>query len=147
MNLQDHRSTYMPLYIVVATEREYGIESGWRDGVERNLESICPGDLCESCLKLQEEDAELPEDCDDCDSDCFVGYRDKHDVPQMEYGVFFTAEACDEYIKRRSYSMPKNAHSYAISAYWCTETKQVLQYLSTLGSEDGKPHENYIHTL
>lgn len=141
MNHQNNRSTSYPLFIVVADEKRYG-DPSWCDNKERP-EEIEIDDLCESCAKLCEDDEDLPEDCDECDSDAFHHYTVEKHVPQMNHGVFLTGKACDEYIKRRSYKMLPNAISYGISSYYSNDMKLAIQFLSSITTEDEKPAHNY----
>jgi len=146
MNEQEHRSTHMPLFVIQ-----------YEDKV------LCPDDFGDEALILNEEGEEVQDKelckkcreelsyhgvmhhtitCDECGEHRVYCYtlEDKFD---LQHGVFLTADACDEYIKRRSYEMKYRARSYAISAYWSTEMQHVLQFLSVMGSSDGKPHTNY----
>lgn len=146
MNRQDNRGTSYPLFIVVREERIYGIESGWRDGVERkNTDGIdLKKEVCERCRKHYDEYNELPPDCEDFDcDDSFVGYRVEKDVPQLRAGFFLTAEACNAHIEANQHHYGRAAHSYAISAYNNHELQKVLRHLSILGSEDGQPTSTY----
>ena len=144
MNKQNNRSTALPLYIVVGDEKRYG-DSSYCDNKERTEEPN-EEDLCEDCLQLLNSDdyeGTLPEDCDDCMSEAFHWYKIEEHVPQMQHGVFLTGEACDEYIKRRSYEMQPNACSYGISSYWSYDMTKALKFLSSLTTPDGEPSNNY----
>ena len=138
MNKQDHRSTFMPLFMVQEKVKVYGAED-WCSEKERRSEPDTDY-LCDKCAELEE----LPNACDDCDDNSFCYFNWEWQI-QTDQGVFITAKACDEYIKRRSYEFGE-VRSYAISAYWSDEMQRVLQYLSALSNDDGLPHLDYLHS-
>lgn len=57
-------------------------------------------------------------------------------------GTFLTAEACETHIAQNSYHY-RQPRSYAISAWRNYEMQEVMEYLSALGSENGKPLSQY----
>lgn len=143
MNAQDHRSTLLPLYVVVGTVRHYGVEETNADGRERVEEPTNEEGMCAACDAKAEHGDVLPDDCVDCEADQFSFYSEDKDVPHLQHGVFLTSAECDEYIAKRRYDMPRDAHSYAISAWRSRGMSTVLATLSLLGSENGVVHHDY----
>ena len=142
MNAQDNRSTQLPLFIVVADESVL-TEEGNGERQRIHEDGWNANEMCGYCLEKWQLVEELDEDCDDCDSTMFHWFIIEKHVPQLEHGVFLTGEECDNYIKRRSYAMQKNAISYGISAWRSEEMSKVLEFLSSLGNEDGKAKDCY----
>jgi len=135
MLTQDLRGTAFPIFIVVRDEKVYGIDSNYSEDSERqDRDFVDTSWLCDSCRELEYEDEEIPDECDDCDSECFVNYKIEKDVFQSRAGFFFTAEACNEHIENNRHHYGEGARSYAISAYHNSELKQVMEYL--VGSEN-----------
>ncbi len=142
MNAQDNRSTQFPLFIVVADEK---VTCADGDGERQRIheDRWNSNEMCGYCQEKWQLDEEVPEDCEDCDDTMFHWYQIEKHVPQLDHGVFLTAEECDSYIKRRSYAMKYNALSYAISAWRSNEMSEVLEFLSALGSKDNKAKRWY----
>lgn len=138
MNSQDKRMTHYVMFMVYDEVKVY-CGDDWGDERERREDSYedCFGNnlLCENCLKLLGDGEELPDDCNDCDSECFVSYKWELQ-PQDEAGVFFTAKACDEYIQSRRYAFNKPV-SYGISMYRSDEMKRVMDIISKLTLKEG----------
>jgi len=61
----------------------------------------------------------------------------------LQAGVFLTGDACDQHIKAKSYRYAKKTRSYGISAYNSYEMGKVLEYISSLSTEDGKAVSHY----
>jgi Fe-S-cluster formation regulator IscX/YfhJ len=132
INTQDKRATSFPLFVVydrVQVPNENGSER------ERKSSDYCDIDPCEKCAKLEEEGEELPDDCEDCDPECF-NYFDWEDRICENDGIYLTAEACNEYIARRRYAFDK-PYSYAISAYYSEEMKRLMTIISKLTLKPG----------
>ena len=129
MNEQDKRGTSYPLFVVFDRVRNYKIDGQECEG----REDVDDEWLCSGCLKQQEEENTLPNYCDECDSNCFVQFDWENEILQ-DHGIFFTAEACDEYIARRRYEFNK-PFSYAISAYWSNEMRRVMEIICGLTSD------------
>lgn len=142
MNAQDNRSTQLPLFIVVADEENRCSEE---DGELKRIDedSWDPNKMCGYCGEKWELNEEVDDYCEDCDDEMFCSYKIEKQVPQLEHGVFLTAEECDEYIERRSYAMKDNAVSFGISAHRSEEMTEVLRFLSALGSDDNKAKNWY----
>lgn len=138
MNKQDHRATAFPLFLIQRKVRDYRPDGEDTERIEDTDTEL----LCESCKNLYLEDDELQDQCDNCQDEAFhfFNYEWKLDT---EEGVFFTAEECDAVINSRPYAYGKTARSYGIGAHRSGEMKTVMQYLSALGADEGKPHNNY----
>jgi hypothetical protein len=131
INSQDKRSTSYPLFVVYDKVQVFK-----EDGEERERKEEETDGMCDKCLKLCKEGGDVPEDCDDCD-DCQFYHFDWEDRIQENDGIYFTAEACDEYIQRRRYAFNK-PYSYAISSYFSEEMKKVLEIISKFTSESNQ---------
>lgn len=130
MIVQDKRSTSYVLFIVVEDKKVYGMDSAYAQDRERDdRDNIDHEWLCKSCQSLEYNDEEIPDDCDDCDDDCFVHYRIEKDVPNLYAAFFFTAKACNEHIERNRHHYNSTAHSYGISAYHNNELKEIMTHL------------------
>ena len=132
MAAQDKLSTSYPFWVVMR-DVEHPTSSDYSDGRKRREDSWKL--TCDNCRALSIDGAVLPDDCDDCDEDCFYDYRSVG-TPDLEHGVFFTQEACAAYIKARSYAMGLNAHPYAFSAYFSVEMKAVMRHLLEQGGAE-----------
>lgn len=122
---QNKRSTSYPLFVVYDREKIVG------EGSETERKEDQPEDLlCSECKKVEEEGGELPDWCINCDTECFW-FFEWQDKIQENHGIFFTAEACDAYIRSRRYEFDK-PYSYAISAYWSEEMKRVMDIIVNL---------------
>ena len=129
MAAQDKLSTSYPFWVVMR-DVKHPTSSDYSDGRERRGD--CSKDMCDGCRAASEDGAVLPEDCRECDDECFYDYLIV-ETPDLEHGVFFTQEACADYIKARSYAMGLNAHPYAFSAYFSVEMKAVMRHLLEQG--------------
>ena len=125
MLLQDKRGTAYPIFIVVEEQKIYWVSDNI-EGRERYGEEFNREGACEECTKLHDDGKDIPDDCEDCDDECFVSYRIEKDVPNLRAGFFFTANACNEHLERNRHHYNKTAHSYAISAYHNEELKAVM---------------------
>jgi len=136
MNEQDKRGTSYPLFVVYDKVKHYVHLGGWDDpdGKERKEDQNYV-DLCEGCKRLYDEDEVLPDECDDCDDECFLHFKYNDEILE-DHGIYFTAEACNEYIKRRRYEF-NEPYSYAISAYWSNEMRRVMEIICKI-TGDGK---------
>jgi hypothetical protein len=139
MNAQDCRATQYPMFVVQEEVKHYGAD-GTNDESERD-EDAADELLCDSCVKLREKDEDMPEQCDDCLSDAFHWFRYEWEFNLMA-GVFLTAEACDEHIRMNEYHYRK-PRSYGISAWRNYEMIGLMQHLSSLATEDGRPVHFY----
>lgn len=140
MNKQDNRSTAHVLFMV-SVEKKIYVSKDWDyEEVERIEDSW--GDMCDKCKKKEENDKKVPNFCEDCDDDCFAYFK-KERVTDDTAGVFFTAQACDDHIKRNHYHYCK-PKSYGICAWRNDEMQEVQKILSILGSKEGKVEYNYI---
>ena len=141
MNKQDNRSTAHVLFMVQVDKKVY-VSSDWdsHDGTERKEDD--EGLMCDRCKKKEEKGKELPDWCEECDSDCFHFFKIER-VTDDTAGVFFTAKACDEHIRVNHYHY-RNPKSYGISAWRNEEMQEVQKILSILGSKTGKVEHNYI---
>ena len=70
MRTQNNRCTQHVLFVVMDKVKKYCTVFNNYDGRERK-EDVEPGDLCEECAKLHEDDKELPANCRGCDDDAF----------------------------------------------------------------------------
>lgn len=130
MNSQDKRCTSYPLFVVYDREKEWN-----EDGDQRERKEDFDIDyLCDECKEELARGGTLEDWCTECDSDCFWSFN-WVDRIQENHGIFFTAEACDEYIQRRRYEFNK-PYSYAISAYWSEEMKLVMNVISGLTNDN-----------
>lgn len=126
MLTQNKRGTAYPIFIVVEDKKVYGFDSEYADDKERKEEYQDDEDMCENCRELEQEGEDLPNDCDLCDSVCFVNFKIEKDVPILRAGFFFTAKACNDHIEANRHHYGKTARSYAISAYHNKELKAVM---------------------
>lgn len=133
MNTQDKRYTSHVMFMVYDEVKVYcgdwGNETERKDEIEESY-------LCEECLKKYENDGDLPDHCDECDSDLYVQFNWELQ-PCDEDGVFFTAKECDEYIEDRRYNFNKPC-SYGISMYRSCEMRRVMNIISKLTLEEGQ---------
>ena len=133
MNEQDKRGTSYVYFMVRDKEKEYGDgDYGFDERGERR-EDVDEYDLCDNCKKLHDEGEELPEDCSECNNECFHWFKWVKRI-QTEHGTFLTAEACDEYIQRRRYAFTE-PHSYGLSNYRSNEMRRVQEIISKLTTD------------
>ncbi len=132
MRTQDNRSTSYPLFIVVESKKIY-CDCG-EDGRERkDSDSYINEDLCDDCQALVAADEELPDECENWQcSDTFIKYRIEKQVPNLRAGFFFTAASCDEHIRMQRHHYNETAQSYAISACYNWELKEVMDWLKEI---------------
>lgn len=146
MNEQDHRITFMPMFVIQYDEKVICPDSFGDDAmiVNEEGEEVDEDDLCTECKEDLALNGVMEHEikCAECGTHNVYVYRDQERFA-MDHGVFFTAEACKEYMARRAYDMPRNARSYAISVHRSNEMQMVLDFLSALGTDDGTPHRNY----
>lgn len=135
MESQDNRATQYPLFVIMVDKKVYGSYE-WCDEAERKEES--DGELCSSCEKLADEGEELPEYCNNCDSDCFVWFKWEQDF-DLEAGVFLTAKACDEHIRLNHYHYT-NPRSYGISAWRNYEMQDIMKLIFDMIGLDTPSH-------
>jgi len=135
---QNNRATQYPIFVVVQDERRYvGYDGNWTHTERR--EDNDEEDICEECLEKYHNNEELPEECDNCSTQCFAYYYIEKQVPMLEPGCFFTAEACEEHIRLNSYHY-NNPKSYAISAWRNPEMQTVMKNLIKLTGKDIPSH-------
>jgi hypothetical protein len=135
INTQNKRCTAYVMFMIYDKVKVYRGNEG--SEIERkDMDYVNSKDLCDSCAKLYEDGDELPETCDDCDPDCFYTF-DWEEQPQDEYGVYFTAEACERAILRYGHHF-NQAFSFGISAYHSEEMKRVMDIISKLTLRDGE---------
>lgn len=139
MNAQNNRATQSPMFVVKQKVRVYG-ERGWCSETERRDDS--DGELCEECQKIEEEGGELPEYCPHCDDECFVSFNWEDEIVE-DCGAFFTAEAAQNHIDCNGYHYHK-PFVYGIPSWRNPEMKKVLEILSILGNDGGKPLDHYL---
>ncbi len=141
MNAQDNRMTQFPLFVIQHTVRvpSYFHEMEY-DDCERK-EDIEDEDLCESCRKLRSEGDEIPDNCENCDSECYNYWKNEEQF-DLEAGVFLTAEACEDHIKLNHYHY-NNPKSYAIGAWRNPEMQNLLRILSKNANADNNPRSCY----
>ncbi len=138
MKSQDNRSTSFPIFIVVEDKKVYGVDRNYdSDGQERASTEYMDSNTirslyCEECFKKYEESEDLPEYCDECDSDAFVNYRIERDRINDRAGFFFTEKACEDHIKANRHHYDSSVHSYVISAYYNEELKLLMDFLKSL---------------
>lgn len=125
---QNNRATQYPLFVVMETV-EVCVPDSQADGSHRkdDDDGIDPNYLCEDCLKLAQKEEDLPDWCNDCDSECFWSYR-KDERPNLLPGVFFTAKACQEHIdsNKYHYTHPK---VFGVGAWRNPEMVEVMHNL------------------
>lgn len=138
MNTQDNRSTAYPLFVIQSLNKVYS-ENGCES--ERN-EDIDDNELCKSCKELYDNEKDLPEQCEECDSCGFHWFDNEYEF-DLRAGVFFTEQACEEHIKANDYHYTK-PRSYAIGAWRNEEMQEVMRIISSLGSKDGKVTNPYL---
>lgn len=132
MSTQSNRGNSFPIFVVVEDQKIYGAGYGWADGEERKSdEDLDISLLCDKC-QAKRQNGSIPEDCDECDDECFVPYQIQKDVPNMRAAFFFTAKACDEHIEANRHHYNDTAHSYAISAYHNPELQEVIKHIQSL---------------
>ncbi len=139
MNGQDNRATQFPLFVIQHIVRVPSLFPDY-DGCERK-EDIKSEDLCENCRKLRSEGDEIPDECDNCDSECFNFYKNEEQF-DLQAGVFLTAEACENHIKLNHYHY-NNPKSYAIGVWRNPEMENLLRILSKNARPDNKPKDYY----
>ncbi len=128
MRKQNNRCTQYPLFVIVDTVLR-AAPYGQEDGRER-IEETEPDSLCHSCLIRYQQDEDIPNECRDCEPKAFNYYIEVEE-PQLEYGVFFTAKACDDCITSNHYHFRK-PRSYGIGSYRNYEMQAVQQHLLSL---------------
>lgn len=142
MNTQDNRSTAFPLFVVqslVQRPSPAELSTGCERVDDDHLDREC---LCEKCNALYENDEELPDECEDCQDECFNFFTEEYEF-DLQAGVFLTEQACEEHIKYNGYHYYK-PRSYAVSAWRNNEMQNLMKMLSVLASKDGKVTGAYL---
>jgi len=131
MNTQDKRSTSYPLFVVFDREKVYR-----EDGEETERDENYDGEVCEECETNYADGAgdDYPDECLNCPAEAFRRFNWEDRIQEND-GIFFTADACNEYIERRRYAFNK-PYSYAISSYHSEEMKRVMEIISKLTAND-----------
>lgn len=146
MNAQNNRSTQLPLFVIQYDDKVICPDVFGSQAVIVNEEGreVEEKELCKKCRNQLSDYGVMHHTliCDNCGVHNVWCYREEEKF-DLRHGVFLTAEACSEYIKRRSYEMRSGARSYAVSAYWSKETGEVLAYLSSLSTPDSQPVSQY----
>jgi len=137
MNEQDNRATQYPLFEVRQKVKNYCIGG---NNSERT-EDIDVDDLCPECKKLYNNNKELPDYCDNCYSCCFNTFDWKDEIVD-DCGVFFTAEAAQKHIDENHYHY-NEPFVFATGSWRNPEMQKVMQIISSLTTEDGKPRDCY----
>ena len=131
MLIQNKRATSWVYFVIVEDKKIYNVDP--TDGIRERKSADAIDDVgdmfCESCLKRDDNGDDLPDDCDDCDEECFGYYRIEQHVPNLEHGIFFTAKACEDYIKSFPYRLDKSAQSYGMSGHNSDELRYVMAHL------------------
>lgn len=129
---QDNRATQYPMFCVYEIV-ERSVADGQGESRRKDMDSIDLDDLCEKCAKLHEDGEDLPDQCDDCDSDCFWNCEEELE-PNLQAGVFFTAEACQKHIDENHYHYNKPV-VYGIGSWRNPEMVEVMKYILTVAGE------------
>jgi hypothetical protein len=129
MTTQSNRATQYPLFVVME-DYEQLVPDGFGKEVRREGDCLDSSYLCEKCKELYDNGDDLPEQCGDCDSEAFMTI-DIQERPNLNPGVFFTSDACDEHIKNNNYhyTYPR---SYGIGNWRNEEMVEVMQLLFKL---------------
>jgi hypothetical protein len=125
---QDNRATQYPLFVIQIDKKAYG-DSSWCSDAERK-EDYDRNLMCGNCQEKWDKNIDVPDYCEDCDGDCFVWFNVEQEF-DLNSGVFLTAEACEEHIRRNHYHYT-NPKSYAVSAWRNPEMQEILKILFTL---------------
>jgi len=129
INAQDPRGTQFPMFVIKQKVKVYG-DSSYCSEKERREDY--DGEVCEKCQRILDEGGYLPEDCNDCDDECFV-YFNWEDQIVENCGSFFTAEAAQQHIDQNYYHYTK-PFTYAIGSWRNYELQNVLEILSKFGT-------------
>lgn len=137
MATQDNRMTQYPMFVVYEKVQR-SVADGQGVSRRKDLDCIDAGDMCESCNRMMDEGRDLPDQCDDCDSDCFWNMEEDLE-PNLNPGVFFTAEACQKHIDENHYHYNEPV-VYGIGAWRNPEMVEVMQQLIKGAGEEIPSH-------
>lgn len=127
---QNKRGTAFPIFIIVEDKKVYGMDSDFAQDRERMpLDDMDMALLCESCQDQYDRLGTIPDECDDCDSGTFVGFRINEKVPNMRAGFFFTVQEAEHHLSVQRHHYNETAKTYAISAYHNRELRTVMEYI------------------
>lgn len=126
---QNNRATSNVLFMVQTDAKRY-VSCDWDWEYMERREDYDRIDLCDTCKKLYDENEELPEECNDCNTNCFVYYNIEQKLSDKA-GIFLTSKACDEHIKLNHYHY-WNPISYGISAWRNPEMQLVRKFFKSL---------------
>jgi hypothetical protein len=124
MHEQNHRSTQYPLFVIQVDQlTPSSLYEDWDE--KQRIDDLDEDQLCNNCLRLYENDEDLPQDCNNCGDECFDYYK-KQTVFDLTPGVFFTEKACLDHIKVNSYHY-NNPICYVIGAWRNEEMQTIMQ--------------------
>ena len=135
MREQNNRGTQYPTFCVYEKRRR------WTNEYEEDVRKIRKEDaderhLCAECRIFADKGKELPEECEDCDSDAFDYYKDETAPAQWDGGgFFFTEKACNEYMESNAHHLD-SPYSYVPSAYRNPEVIHIMQQILLLTGDD-----------
>jgi len=133
MHSQNNRSTQYPMFCIQETVKDH-VPSECADGKSRIEDS--DGDLCKECSSKYEDDGDIPDDCDDCDDECFWHWRKEDKLSAGDTCTFFTAKACEEHIASNNYHYSKPV-SFGVCAWRNYEMQNVMKFiLSNFGKKE-----------
>lgn len=133
MVVQNNRATQYPMFCVYEI-KERSVPNGFGESKRKDSDWVNQEDFCETCLELFENDNKLPDQCDDCDPECFWNCEESLE-PNLLAGVFFTAEACQKHIDENHYHYNKPV-VYGIGSWRNQEMVSVIKFiLETAGVE------------
>ena len=134
MLTQENRMTQYPLFVIMVDEKiARSPDWDWDDKERVDIDCLNGQDLCENCMKILENDQDLPPECDDCDDGAFDFFQVKR-VPDLRAGVFFTLDACQKHIDANDYHYV-NPKPFVVGAWRNEEMQQVMQHLCSLAGE------------
>lgn len=124
MNVQDNCGTRLPIWVVYEDVCIYDTNRSTFEHIRRveETEDI----MCKSCSE-KFVDGTAPDDCYECDPDCFVSYKIERQ-PNLNAGFFFTQKACQEHIDQNHYHY-NNPAPYAEGVWRNPELELVIAYL------------------
>lgn len=140
MKKQNNRATQFPMFVIKQKVKVYG-DSSWCSEVERKEEFDLEdyngnSNLCEKCEKIYEEQgafSELPDYCEECDSDIYVWFNWEDETVE-DCGSFFLAEEAQKHIDANDYHYHK-PFVYGIPSWRNYDTQRVLTILAGLEGE------------
>lgn len=154
MNKQDCRVTQWPLFVIQVDKKVYvSSDMDYDDWERKPSDCFKLDDMCQKCKDSYDETGVIPDKClykptpedpvsfGKCPDDMFAYYKVEQDF-DLNAGVFLTAKACEEHIRLNHYHY-SNPQSYAIGSWRNYEMQTVLNFLSKLGSDNGKALSQY----